>query len=309
VDSWSRAPFAVWRALGRARALISGGGSLVQDVTSARSALYYLGVMRAAQQRGVPVAVIGQGIGPLRRPWLRFVARSVFERAAVVSVRDGDSAASLAAMGVTRPIHRGADLAFLTTAAPQASVRGLLAQAGLDAAGLRIGLVVRDWPGLLTAGHLGAVAGRFAKEKAAAVAVLPFDLGRDGTASAVAAGAAGGRVVAVASPQDLMALVGAMDLVVAARLHALIFAAAVAVPAVGIAYDPKVTAFTVEAGLPPALPVDAPAETVRRALGDAWEARGEARRRLEDAVPALRHRAAESVGAVAGALAQAVPGT
>ena len=305
VEAWSRAPLAVWRALDRARALISGGGSLVQDVTSARSALYYLGAMGAAQQRGLPVAVIGQGIGPLRRPWLRFLARRIYQRATVVSVRDSDSAASLVAMGVTRPVHRGADLAFLTAPARQGGVRGLLAQAGLDAAGLRIGVVVRDWPGLLTAAPMGELVGRFAREKGAAVAVLPFHLGRDGPASAAAASAAGGRVVAVATPQDLLALVGAMDLVVAARLHALVFAASVAVPAVGMAYDPKVTAFTAEVGLPPALPVDASAEVVRRALGETWEARGEVRRRLEDTVPALRHRATESVGAAVGALAQA----
>jgi polysaccharide pyruvyl transferase CsaB len=308
VDARPRGPLAVWRALAGARGLVSGGGSLVQDVTSARSALYYLGTMWAAQHRGVPVAVLGQGIGPVRRPWLRAMARRLYRRAAIVSIRDGDSVAALAAMGVTRPVHRGADLAFLATPAPQAGVRGLLAGAGLDAASPRIGLVVRDWPGLLAPGSLGAVVGQFAREMSVAVAVLPFDLRRDAVASAAASEAAGGRVVTASTPEQLMALVGAMDLVVAARLHALIFATAVAVPAVGIAYDPKVTAFATEARLPAPLPVDTAADAIRRALAQAWEARAEARRRLEDTAPALRHRAAEAVAMVVEALTPAARG-
>jgi len=304
VEASSRAPLVIWQALAGARALISGGGSLVQDVTSVRSALYYLGTMRAAQARGVPVAAIGQGIGPLRRPWLRAMTRSVFQRAAVISVRDGASAETLSAMGVTRPIHRGADLAFLMAPAPQDRVRALLARSGLDASGLRIGLAVRDWPGLLAPGALGEEVGRFAQARGAAVAILPFDRVRDRAASVAAAVAAGGRVIDAVSPQELLGVIGALDLVVAVRLHALIFAAALAVPAVGVAYDPKVPAFAAEAGLTEPLPVGASARALRGALEAAWEARTEVRRRMEALVPGFRLSAAESVGAAATLLAR-----
>jgi len=47
VEAHPRSPADVWKALAGARLLISGGGSLVQDVTSARSALYYLGTLLA----------------------------------------------------------------------------------------------------------------------------------------------------------------------------------------------------------------------------------------------------------------------
>jgi len=53
-----------------------------------------------------------------------------------------------------------------------------------------------------------------------------------------------------ASPADLVAVTASLDLVVAMRLHALIFAASQAVPAVGLSYDPKVAAFCKLAGLP-----------------------------------------------------------
>src|SRR5207244_8150646 len=44
------------------------------------------------------------------------------------------------------------------------------------------------------------------------------------------------------SPREWRAVLGGADLVIAARLHALILAAAGGVPTVAIEYDPKVTA-------------------------------------------------------------------
>ena len=46
---------AVMRLLKRSKLLISGGGSLLQDVTSERSLYYYLGVMWLARRMGTPV--------------------------------------------------------------------------------------------------------------------------------------------------------------------------------------------------------------------------------------------------------------
>lgn len=306
VEAWSRAPFEVWRALSRARLLISGGGSLVQDVTSARSAAYYLGVIAAASARRVPVAVIGQGIGPIGRPWVRRLARWAFGRAAAISVRDAESAQTLAALGVTRPAHRGADLAVLMPPAPPARVRELLAKSRLDAAGARVGIGVRAWPGLFDAVSLGHEIRRFAAERRAAVAVFPFDRLRDRAISDAVAFAAGGRLVEAASPQDLLGLVGAMDLVVGIRLHALVFAASQGVPAVGLSYDPKVSAFAGEHGLP-ALPPGAPVAALRETLATAWDDRPAIRARLEAGRPMLRRAAAEAVNVALEVLAVSRP--
>ena len=45
--------------------LISGGGSLLQDVTSLKSLLYYVGVIFAALIFGKKVEIFAQGIGPI----------------------------------------------------------------------------------------------------------------------------------------------------------------------------------------------------------------------------------------------------
>ena len=59
-------PWTVIKALWRADALVSGGGSLLQDVTSARSMRYYLGIIRLALWLRKPVFIYAQGIGPIR---------------------------------------------------------------------------------------------------------------------------------------------------------------------------------------------------------------------------------------------------
>ncbi|MGQ0548089.1 MAG: polysaccharide pyruvyl transferase CsaB [Armatimonadota bacterium] len=294
VEAWPRDPAAVWRALPYARLLISGGGSLVQDVTSARSAVYYLGVIAAASARRVPTAVIGQGIGPIRRPWVRALTRWAFNRVQAISLRDPDSIQTLAALGVKRPAHRCADLALLMAPAPQARVRELLTRFGLDAAPARVGIAVRPWPGL-NVSSLGEEIRRFATARQAAVAVFPFDRVRDRADSEAVVSAAGGHLVDAVSPQDLLGLVGAMDLLVGVRLHALVFAASQGVSAVGLTYDPKVSAFASQQGLLPVLPVGAPSAAVRQALEAAWDRREELRARLGATLPAARRAAAEAV--------------
>jgi polysaccharide pyruvyl transferase CsaB len=297
VETWSRSPGAVWKALDGARLLISGGGSLVQDVTSARSAVYYLGLMVAASMRGVPVAVVGQGVGPLRRWWVRTLARHAFGRAAVLSVRDADSAALLAGLGVAAPVHVGADLAVLAPAPSPSRGEDLLAGAGLHGRTPRLAVAARPWPGLADPRDLGAAIRRFAAARGVAVCVLVFDRMRDVAVSRALAGATGGTIIHTASVPDLVGVIGAMDLMLGVRLHSLILAAAQGVPVVGLAYDPKVASFMRACGSSGLLRIDARPEAVEGALAEAWEARISLRARLLARLPAWRQAAAESVEA------------
>lgn len=303
VEAHPRSPRAVWQALAGARLLISGGGSLVQDVTSARSALYYIGTMLAASMRRVPFAVVGQGVGPIRRPWVRRLAARAFNRAQAISVRDAASARTLRAMGVVRPVDVGSDLAAMLIPSTSQRAEELLARSGLDASVPYLGVVVRPWKGLAEVSTMGRAVRRFAGAHGAQVAVFPFDRARDLEISHAVAAASGGRVVQAATPQDLLGLMGAMDLVLCVRLHALIFATIQAVPAVALAYDPKVTAFASGMGLPGPLPADASEQLLEEAMAAAWQSRAVARARLRLAAPALRQAAASGVGSVVRLLA------
>ncbi|MCU0570469.1 MAG: polysaccharide pyruvyl transferase CsaB, partial [Oculatellaceae cyanobacterium Prado106] len=85
-------PLQVFQALRRSDALIWGGGSLMQDATSALNPFYYGGLMGLAQLMGLRTIAWAQGIGPLNRSTSRGLARMVLSNCDAVSVRDPGSA-------------------------------------------------------------------------------------------------------------------------------------------------------------------------------------------------------------------------
>ena len=121
---------AITAALQEAALFISGGGSLLQDVTSKRSPLYYLGVLWLAHRAGVPAMVLAQGLGPLNHPLNRLLARRILDGTRAITVRDAVSAEFLAGLGVSKPpIEVTADPSFLLQADRLRTPRRLVGRA------------------------------------------------------------------------------------------------------------------------------------------------------------------------------------
>ena len=103
--AWSVPRFR-WRdfcqALRGGDALVSGGGSLFQDVTSRRSVYYYLGTLVLAGLCRRPVMICGRdraAAGPAGR---RLTA-ALLNHARLITVRDPASVEALTTLGVVRP--------------------------------------------------------------------------------------------------------------------------------------------------------------------------------------------------------------
>lgn len=276
---------AILAALRRSRLFLSGGGSLIQDATSARSALYYLGLLRLAQIRRVRTMVYAAGLGPLRRPLIRRLAGSVLGRTDVVAVRDRDSAALLPAIGVRRPPVLAAD--------PAALLRpGNAPPSG----GPVIGVVIRPWGDDAYVTPLAAALVQVATRRSAPILVVPFHRALDLAVSRQLAEASGGRLIdRDLAPADALALIGGVQVVVGMRMHALLFAAMAGVPPVGLAYDPKVTALFGDLEVGDPLPLGADTTTMATAIEQAWEHREALRPTLLAASARLRTRAEVAV--------------
>ncbi len=82
---------------------ISGGGSLLQDVTGAKSILYYLALIQLARWLKKPVMIYAQGIGPVNRIWARKLMSKILNKVNFISVRDQVSADDLKRWGISRP--------------------------------------------------------------------------------------------------------------------------------------------------------------------------------------------------------------
>ena len=63
INRWNVAK--IYLELLKSDGLISGGGSLLQDVTSSRPITYYTAIMKLAKLARKPVFIYAQGVGPI----------------------------------------------------------------------------------------------------------------------------------------------------------------------------------------------------------------------------------------------------
>lgn len=76
------------KVISKSDILISGGGSLLQDVTSLKSLLYYAFVITCALFFKKDVVIFAQGIGPLNKKVSQRLVKFLLKQAKFVSVRD-----------------------------------------------------------------------------------------------------------------------------------------------------------------------------------------------------------------------------
>jgi polysaccharide pyruvyl transferase CsaB len=288
-------PRAVVRALRGCDLFLSGGGSLFQDATSWRSPWYYLAVLAGARRWSRRTAVYAQGFEPAHRGWIRAGIRSVLNGVDLVTVRDAASARVLAEAGVRRPrTVVSADPSFLLDPDATPAVDRERARWG---SGLLFGLSVRPWGD----GRVLEAVAAAAREAGARLGVrwvlLPMHRPHDVEAAESVAARLDGAVVVREpfEPREMLALIGRLDLLVAMRLHALIFAASQGVPIVPVAYDRKVAALAEELGEEAPLPAQGlDARTLGVRIETAAADRPGRRDRLRRVAAALRERAALS---------------
>jgi polysaccharide pyruvyl transferase CsaB len=225
---------AVWQALRSAQVFIWGGGSLVQDATSAISPLYYTGLMRLAQAMGLTTIAWAQGIGPLKRPLTRWMAQQTFSRCAVVSVRDRGSATLLNNWGIRFTL--APDPVWAMEAKP---VKGLW-----DLPAPRVAVNLRTHP-LLTPdrlAHLTQALISFQKATQTCILLIPFQKSQDlAIAQAIQPQLPGvSRILILEDPHQLKGVFRGVEMAIAMRFHGLIMAAAEECRCFALSYDPKV---------------------------------------------------------------------
>lgn len=224
-------------------ALISGGGSLFQDVTSARSAAYYAGVIWMARRRRKPVMFYAQGIGPLTRPLTRAVVRWAANSAAKLTVRDTESAEALKGLGVTQAVEVTADPAFALE--PGSAERGRDLVSGLE--GRYVGLAFRPWKGdRMGPAEVARIAELVEARTGRRCLLVPFHRVQDTPFAEEAAAALGDRFPIVRralTVGDALDVMAACDCMVGMRLHSLMLGALCGRPIVAVSYDPKVDSF------------------------------------------------------------------
>ena len=241
-------------ALRKTDLLLFGGGSLLQDVTSTRSLLYYLSVIRTAQMLGKPVMLYANGIGPVNRNSNRSLVKRAVERASVVTLRDFSSADVLRDIGVKHPkLIVTADPVFQMEAVSEEKARQVIAATGLPAGRDFVAVSVREWPNAEKfPDQLAQLCDYLRRTYDLEVLFLLMQPEKDEAVTEYVQSRMKEPSYILRDyhgPSELMGAMGQAKLCLAMRLHTLIFAARMAVPAMGMVYDPKVESYLKELGL------------------------------------------------------------
>ena len=250
---WSFNVFGLIRAFRRSGLFLSGGGSLIQDVTSRRSLLYYLATIKLAKRSGCSVVMYGCGIGPVEKSSDRKLAAKVINKCAdCITLRDSRAQKELEALGVSgKDVRISGDPALSLAAAEGTELDRAMRALGMDPEERYIAFSLRDMgedklPASLVAGAADECSRKFGcrtvficnskedgefAERVSELMETPFMIVMEGLRSSVVLG--------------IMSRAAAL---VSGRLHSLIFAAGAGAPAVAVSYDPKVSGFMEDLG-------------------------------------------------------------
>ncbi len=228
--------------------LISGGGSLLQDVTGVKSLLYYLSIIVLAKIFGKKVMIYSQGIGPLKSNIGKKLVSLVLNHVDCITVRDEASKKLLKNIGVKKSIKVTADPVLCQSFEEinLESGKKIIIRNGIQKKQQIVGISVRNWNNLKEYKKaIAKLADKLVLE-GYQVLYIPFHFPDDISACRDTMRLMKEEAFILKdniSVHEMFSLIGNLNLMVGMRLHSLIMSVVMNIPVVGISYDPKIDSF------------------------------------------------------------------
>lgn len=239
--------FAVLRELKKAKLLVSGGGTLIQDATSTKSLLYYLAIIYFAKKLGLKVMLYANGLGPIKEKNIPLV-KYVLNKVDLITLRENISLEEIKRCGITKPqIRITADPAFNLVPGTEDKASALMDKFDIPLNERIIAVSVRECVGVKegfsdkVAKALDAIC-----EKGYYPVFIPMQISNDLNISFEIANKMHRKSSVIDKEievSDMLSIIGKADIACGMRLHMLIFASVMKIPMAGIAYDPKIKGF------------------------------------------------------------------
>lgn len=247
--------FTIWRLFRRTRLLISGGGSLIQDVTSSKSLYYYLSVIRFAKLCGAKVMLYANGIGPVTKKRNIKHIKNTLRRVDYITLRENSSREELERiMAGDVPCRVTADPVFTLRPASRETVDKAIERGRLEKNDRFFVVSLRDW-GQLDA-HFENKICEFCDWVYRKYQIKPFVVPMQSKFDKAISEDIEERLSVPHGifrhsypPEILMGIIGRAEFVLGMRLHTIIYAVKMGVPGIALDYDPKVAAVMKSVGL------------------------------------------------------------
>jgi polysaccharide pyruvyl transferase CsaB len=230
---------------------ISGGGSLLQDVTSFKSLIYYLSLIFLAKLFNVKTYVYAQGIGPINNKLGRVLTGFILKKVNLITVRDQQSKDFLDKLGISSILTADPVWCF--------EEENLDKHLILEPQKIKVGVQLRDWS-LLNDQKLESIANslklNFADQKYQIILISLQDSKDLVIAQKLE------KFLKSKNPElnvklinklslfDSISLISQLDYLIAMRYHAGLVAIKYGIPTLTISYDPKVKTLSKEAEIP-----------------------------------------------------------
>ena len=238
--------FSVKRAIKKSKALVFGGGTLLQDATSGRSFKYYSWLLNTAQKLGKKTILYANGIGPLYDNKNKEKTEALMQKITFATIRDKESYEYLNKMDIDKQKIRLTEDEAMTVG-ENSRLNSYKKDFGEFIKGKYIVIAVKKQK------HKSV---EFLEKFSAAINTMCQSAGlipvylvmhpKEDRKISEYLTDLNGRAYLADVGGDIskaLAIVRSAEAVVAMRLHTLIFAAVFGVPMIGIAYDPKIRSF------------------------------------------------------------------
>ncbi len=237
--------FGIFKAIKGCDILLAGGGTLLQDETSTRSLLYYLSIIYLAKLFGKKVMLYSNGIGPVHRKHNQRFIKFVINKIDLITLRDEFSKEELLKIGVDKkPIHVTADPAF-TLSSEDVDVQRIFDKERIRTDKKIIGISIRTWKNQEDYIKKLAELSKYLLENYdISILLIPMQHSKDLEISRTLYKMINKEDVFLLEgnylSEEVLGVIGELDVLISMRLHTLIFAGVQVVPLAGIIYDPKI---------------------------------------------------------------------
>jgi len=257
---------AMKRAIDRADVILSGGGGLLQNATSLKSLLYYVGVLRTATLAKKQAMIFAQSIGPLDMLGRKTVTEFC-RHVPLATVRDTASQSLLTRLLPQTRVELTADPVFLYE--PTEHVDEHFADTlGRDDVPLALISVRKSSQSDVVAERVASAVDLLWEQQGIRSVFFPLGGAADAEVSTTIIRKAKSQplLLPAANLATAAALIARCRMVIGMRLHALILAARFGIPFLALSYDPKVRALVEDLEYP--LPLMWSAQPSTTALPD-----------------------------------------
>ncbi|MBE5821735.1 MAG: polysaccharide pyruvyl transferase CsaB [Clostridiales bacterium] len=248
-------PFKIMSEIKKSDILISGGGTLLQDITTVASIWYYLFIILLGIFLKKETYILFQGMGPINNKFNIWLTRKILSKVNYIVLRDNKSLEEMKRLefDISRTIV-ATDLIFGLKVPEEKENTQLIKKYIQNYSNEKtyIGVSLRPWKNIRNEVNFARVLDKIANEHNAEIVFIPFHKSQDYafTVKVIEKMETKNHLIyGEFLPSQVAGLMSLMSLNIGVRLHSLVFSTIANVPTIGISYDPKIDGFLQDIGM------------------------------------------------------------